>query len=76
MEYGMASQVYNHIVQQQRGKKPETDVFASQNTPLRKCTRHWQKGGLCVGKALGMEGVVAHVLAWCSRRHQMYVEQD
>ena len=34
------------------------------------------QGGLCAVKALGIEGVGAHVLAWCSRRYQMYGEQD
>ena len=33
-------------------------------------------GGLCLVKALGIEGVGAHVLAWCSRNHQTYGEQD
>ena len=42
MEYGMAPQVYNRMVQQLGGEKPETDVVASQDAPqLRKCTRHW-----------------------------------
>ena len=45
MEYGMAPQVYSRMVQEFGGKKPETDVFASQDAPqLRKCTRHWHKG--------------------------------
>ena len=45
MEYGMAPQVYNRMVQQLGGEKPKTDVFASPNAPqLRKCTRHWYKG--------------------------------
>ena len=34
------------------------------------------KAGLCVVKALSIEGVGAHVLTWCSRRHQTYGEQD
>ena len=39
MEYGMAPQVYNGMVQQLGGEKPETDVFASRHTPQpRKCT--------------------------------------
>ena len=33
MEYGMAPQVYNHMVQQLGGQKPETDVFASRDAP-------------------------------------------
>ena len=42
MEYGMAPQVYNCIVRQLGGKKPETDVFASWDAPqLRNCTEHW-----------------------------------
>ena len=45
MEYGMAPQVYNRMVQQLGGEKPDTDVFASRDAPqLRKCTRHWHKG--------------------------------
>ena len=45
MEYGMAPQVYNRMVQQLGGENPETDVFASLDAPqLRKCTRHWHKG--------------------------------
>ena len=32
MEYGMAPQVYNRMVQQLGGEKPETDVFASRDT--------------------------------------------
>ena len=41
IEYGMAPQVYNRMVQQLGGEKPETEVFASWNSPqLRKCTRH------------------------------------
>ena len=45
MEDGMAPQVYNRMVQQLGGEKPETDVFASRDAPqLRKCTRHWHKG--------------------------------
>ena len=45
MEYGMAPQVYNRMVQQLGGEKPETDVFASRDAlQLRKCTRHWHKG--------------------------------
>ena len=45
MENGMAPQVYNRMVQQLGGEKPETDVFASRGAPLlRKCTRHGHKG--------------------------------
>ena len=33
MEYGMAPQVYNRIVQQLGGKKAETDVSASRHAP-------------------------------------------
>ena len=45
MEYGIATQMYNGMVQQLGGQKPETDVFASQRPPqLRKCPRHWHKG--------------------------------
>ena len=41
MEYGMEPQVYNRMVQQLGGEKPETDVFASRDAPqLKKCTRH------------------------------------
>ena len=44
MEYGLAPQVYNRMVQQLGGEKGETDVFASQDAPqLRNCTRHWHK---------------------------------
>ena len=45
MEYGVAPQVYDRMVQQLGGEKPETDVFASRDPPQpRKCTRHWHKG--------------------------------
>ena len=45
MEYGMAPQVYNRMVQQVGGEEPKSDVFASRDAPqLRKCTRHWHKG--------------------------------
>ena len=45
MEYGMAPQVYNRMVQQLGGKNSETDVFASRDAPqLKKCTRLWHKG--------------------------------
>ena len=45
MEYGMASQVYNRMVQQLGGEKPETDVYVSRHAPqLSKCMKHWHKG--------------------------------
>ena len=44
MEYGMAQQVYNRMVQQLGGGKPETDVVASWEAPQpRKCTTHWHQ---------------------------------
>ena len=65
MEYVVAPQVYNRRVQQLGGEKHETDVFASWNAPqLRRCTDIGPRG-ICVVKALGIEGVGAHVPAWC-----------
>ena len=56
MEYGMAPQGYNRMEQQLRGKRPETDVFASRDTPqLRKCTRHWHKGDSAWSKHWGLK---------------------
>ena len=56
MEYGMAPQVYNRMVQQLRGEKPETAVFASRDAPqLRKCTRHWHKGDSAWSKHWGLK---------------------
>ena len=56
MEYGMAPQVYNRMVQQLGGEKPETDVFGSREAPqLRKCTRHWHKGGSAWSKHWGLK---------------------
>ena len=56
MEYGMAPQVYNRMVQQLGGEKPETDVFASRDAPqLRKCTRHWHKGDSAWSKHWGLK---------------------
>ena len=56
MEYGMAPQVYDRMVQQLGGEKPETDVFASRDAPqLRKCTRHWHKGDSAWSKHLGLK---------------------
>ena len=77
MESGMAPQVYNRMVAQLGGENPETDVFASADAPqAQEVYKALAQGGLCVVKALGIEEVVAHVLAWCSRRHQTYGEQD
>ena len=56
MKYGMASQVYNRIVQQLGGEKAKTDVFASRDAPqLRKCTRHWHKGDSAWCKHWGLK---------------------
>ena len=56
MEYGMAPPVYNRMVKQRGGKKPETDVFASRDAPqLRKCTRHWHKGDSAWSKHWGLK---------------------
>ena len=56
MEYGMAPQVYNRMVQQLGGEKPETDVFASRGVQqLRKCTRHWYKGDSAWSKHWGLK---------------------
>ena len=44
-EYGMAPQVYARMIQTLGAEAPETEVFASQDTPrLRKCRRHWHRG--------------------------------
>ena len=76
MEYGMPPQVYNRMVSQLGGQKTETDVFASGDAlQLRKCTRQWHKGTLR-GQSIWVEGLGAHVLARCSRRHHTYGEQD
>ena len=57
MEYSMAPQVYNHMVQQLGGEKPETDVFASWDAPqLRRCTRHWHNRDSAWSKHWGLEG--------------------
>ena len=54
MEYGMAPPVYDRIVQQLGGEKPETDVFASRDAPqLRRCTRHWHMGDSAWSKHWG-----------------------
>ena len=77
MEYGMAPQVYNRMVEQLGGDKPGTEVFASRDIPqLRKCTRHLHKGESAWSKHWGLKDLGAHVLAWRSRRHQAYGEQD
>ena len=56
MEYGMAPQVYNRMVQQLGGKKPETDVFASPDAlQLGKCTGHWHKGDSAWSKHWGLK---------------------
>ena len=56
MEYGMAPQVYNRMVQQLGGEKPETDVFSSRDaTQLRKCTRHSHKGDSAWSKHWGLK---------------------
>ena len=55
-EYGMAQQVYNRIVLELGGDKPEMDVFASRDAPqLRKCTRHWHKGDSAWSKHWGLK---------------------
>ena len=77
MEYGMAPQVYNSMVQQLGGKKTRDGSICFPGCPAAKeVYEALAQGGLCVVKALGIEGVGAHVLAWCSRRHQTYAEQD
>ena len=56
MEYGMAPQVYNRMVQQLGGEKPKTDVFASRDArQLRKCMRHWHKGYSAWSKHWGLK---------------------
>ena len=56
MEYGMAPQVYNRMVQQLGGKKPKTGVFASRDAQqLRKCTGHWHKGDAAWSKRSGLK---------------------
>ena len=56
MEYVMAPQVYDRMVQQLGGEKPETDVFASRDAPqLRKCMRHWHKGDSAWSKHWGLK---------------------
>ena len=56
MEYGMAPQVCNRMVQRLGGEKPETDVFASRDAPqLRKCTRHWHNGDPAWSKHWGLK---------------------
>ena len=56
MQYGMAPQVYNRMVQQLGGEKPETDVFSFQDAPqLRKCTRHWHTGDSAWSKHWGLK---------------------
>ena len=56
MEYGMAPQVYNRMVKQLGGERPETDVFASRDAlQLRKCTRHWHKGDSAWSKHGGLK---------------------
>ena len=41
----MAPQVYARMIQTLGAEAPETDVFASRDTPLlRKCRRHWHRG--------------------------------
>ena len=56
MEYGMAPQVYNRMVQQLGGEKPEMDAFPSQDAPqLRKCTRQRQKGDSAWSKHWGLK---------------------
>ena len=77
MEHGMAPAVYNRMVQQFAGAKPETDVFASWDAPqLRRGTTALAQQGPCVVETLGFFGVGGHLLAWCSRRHQTYGDQD
>ena len=45
MEYGMAPQVYDRMIQTLGAEAPETDVFASRDAPLLgKCRRHWHRG--------------------------------
>ena len=56
MDYGMAPQVYNRMVQQLGGEKPDMDLFASRDAPqLRKCTRHWHKGDSVWSKHWGLK---------------------
>ena len=56
MEYGMAPQVYNRMVQHLGGEKPETDVFSSGDArQLRKCTGPWHKGDSAWSKHLGLK---------------------
>ena len=56
MEYGMAPQVYNNMVQQLGGEKPQMDEFASRDAPqLRKCTRHWHKGDFAWSQHWGVK---------------------
>ena len=56
IEYGMAPEVYNRMVQQLGGEKPEREVFASWDAPqLRKCTRHWHKGHSAWSKCWGLK---------------------
>ena len=73
MEYGMAPQGYNPMVQQLGGKNPETDIFASRDEEMYKALA---QGALRVVKAYGFEGVGTDVLAWCRQRDQTYGEQD
>ena len=77
MEYDMAPQVYNRMVPQLGGGKARDRRVCFRGCPTAKeMYQALAQGGLCVVKALGIEGVKAHVLAWCSRRHQTYGEQD
>ena len=77
MEYGMALQVYNRMLQQLGSKKTQEGCICIPGCPAAKeVYEALAQGGLCVVKALGIEGVGVHVLAWCSRRHQTYGEQD
>ena len=56
MEYGMAPQVYNRMLQQLGGKKPETGVFAPRHAPqLRTCMRHWYNGDSTWRKHCGLK---------------------
>ena len=73
-EYGMAPQVYASMIQTLGAEAPETDVFASRDAPvLRKCRRHWHRGGI---GHWGFLGLGAHVLAWLPGKYQTYVEED
>ena len=76
MDYGMAPQVYNHMLQQIWRKRTRDGRICFPGCPTtEEVYEVLAKGGVCMVKALGIEGV-AHVLACCPGRHQAYGEQD